>query len=232
MGPTNRTLSISPDVNDPALRAVTFDEMRDGVPRSGARADRRRLRRAARRDHRRHAERQGGAGRHRRGVRRARRAPAGDDLGHDHRPQRPHAVGPDARRLLRLDRARAARSRRPQLRARRARDAAVPGRAGTASPTCYVSCYPNAGLPNAFGEYDELPEETAALLREFAESGFVNIVGGCCGTTPDHIRAIARGGARPAAAAVPDARGYAVRPAHRATPASRRSRSGPTATSR
>ena len=55
---------------------------------------------------------------------------------------------------------------------------------------CYVSCYPNAGLPNAFGEYDERPDETAALLGEFATSGFVNIVGGCCGTTPDHIRAI------------------------------------------
>ena len=54
-----------------------------------------------------------------------------------------------------------------------------------------VSCYPNAGLPNAFGEYDEQPETTAALLREFAESGFVNVLGGCCGTTPDHIRAIA-----------------------------------------
>jgi 5-methyltetrahydrofolate--homocysteine methyltransferase len=55
----------------------------------------------------------------------------------------------------------------------------------------YVSCYPNAGLPNAFGQYDELPDETAALIKDFAESGFVNIVGGCCGTTPDHIRAIA-----------------------------------------
>ena len=57
----------------------------------------------------------------------------------------------------------------------------------------YVSAYPNAGLPNAFGEYDEAPCETAELIREFATSGFVNIVGGCCGTTPDHIRHIARG---------------------------------------
>ncbi|MCC7416384.1 MAG: methionine synthase [Acidobacteria bacterium] len=57
---------------------------------------------------------------------------------------------------------------------------------------CYVSCYPNAGLPNAFGQYDELPAETAALLRELAASGFVNIVGGCCGTTPGHIAAIAQ----------------------------------------
>lgn len=57
---------------------------------------------------------------------------------------------------------------------------------------CNVSCYPNAGLPNAFGEYDEKAEETAAFIREFAESGFVNIVGGCCGTTPEHIKSIAK----------------------------------------
>ena len=57
---------------------------------------------------------------------------------------------------------------------------------------CYISCYPNAGLPNAFGGYDEQPGETGGYLQEFAESGFVNIVGGCCGTTPDHIAAIAK----------------------------------------
>jgi 5-methyltetrahydrofolate--homocysteine methyltransferase len=57
---------------------------------------------------------------------------------------------------------------------------------------CWISCYPNAGLPNAFGGYDEQPAETCSLLREFVEAGFVNIVGGCCGTTPDHIRAVAR----------------------------------------
>ncbi len=56
----------------------------------------------------------------------------------------------------------------------------------------YVSCYPNAGLPNAFGEYDETPDITGGLLGEFAQAGLVNIVGGCCGTTPDHIRAIAQ----------------------------------------
>ncbi|CAG0932118.1 hypothetical protein PLCT1_01971, partial [Planctomycetaceae bacterium] len=55
----------------------------------------------------------------------------------------------------------------------------------------YVFAYPNAGLPNAFGGYDEDPATTARLLREFAEAGFVNLVGGCCGTTPDHIRAVA-----------------------------------------
>ncbi|QWC87043.1 methionine synthase [Nocardioidaceae bacterium] len=55
----------------------------------------------------------------------------------------------------------------------------------------FVSAYPNAGLPNAFGEYDEAAEETAAIVKEFAESGLVNLVGGCCGTTPAHIGAIA-----------------------------------------
>ncbi len=54
-----------------------------------------------------------------------------------------------------------------------------------------LACYPNAGLPNAFGEYDQLPEVMAPLMRDFAERGLVNLVGGCCGTTPDHVRAIA-----------------------------------------
>ncbi|HWJ07856.1 MAG TPA: methionine synthase, partial [Nocardioides sp.] len=56
----------------------------------------------------------------------------------------------------------------------------------------FVSAYPNAGLPNAFGEYDEAPGDTASVLVEFAEAGFLNIVGGCCGTTPAHIAEIAK----------------------------------------
>lgn len=56
---------------------------------------------------------------------------------------------------------------------------------------CFTSAYPNAGLPNAMGEYDEHPADTAHHLEEWAREGFVNIVGGCCGTTPDHIRHIA-----------------------------------------
>jgi methionine synthase I (cobalamin-dependent) len=55
----------------------------------------------------------------------------------------------------------------------------------------YVSVYPNAGLPNEMGGYDETPAHMAGLLEEWARDGLVNIVGGCCGTTPDHIRAIA-----------------------------------------
>ena len=58
--------------------------------------------------------------------------------------------------------------------------------------SCAVSCYPNAGLPNEMGGYDQSPEEMASQVRAMAEKGLVNIVGGCCGTTPDHIRAIAK----------------------------------------
>jgi 5-methyltetrahydrofolate--homocysteine methyltransferase len=54
-----------------------------------------------------------------------------------------------------------------------------------------ISAYPNAGLPNEFGEYDEKPCQTASILKEFALEGLVNIVGGCCGTSPDHIHHIA-----------------------------------------
>lgn len=57
--------------------------------------------------------------------------------------------------------------------------------------SCYTSAYPNAGLPNAMGEYDEHPSDTAHFIEDWAKEGFVNIVGGCCGTTPDHIRHIA-----------------------------------------
>ncbi len=56
---------------------------------------------------------------------------------------------------------------------------------------CYTSAYPNAGLPNAFGEYDEQPSQTAHIIEEWAANGWLNIVGGCCGTTPDHIKHIA-----------------------------------------
>ena len=56
---------------------------------------------------------------------------------------------------------------------------------------CYVSAHPNAGLPNEFGEYDQTPEEMAVIVEEFASSGFLNIIGGCCGTSPAHIKAIA-----------------------------------------
>jgi 5-methyltetrahydrofolate--homocysteine methyltransferase len=58
------------------------------------------------------------------------------------------------------------------------------------TPT-YIVCYPNAGLPNTFGQYDQTPAQMAILVEEFAKLGLLNIVGGCCGSTPDHIKAIA-----------------------------------------
>lgn len=67
-----------------------------------------------------------------------------------------------------------------------------------------VLTYPNAGLPNAFGEYDETPDETAAFIADWAEQGLLNIVGGCCGTTPAHIAAIAKAVAGRAPRAIPD----------------------------
>ncbi len=68
----------------------------------------------------------------------------------------------------------------------------------------HVSAHPNAGLPNAFGEYDESPAEMAAVVEEFAASGFLNIVGGCCGTTPAHIQAIAEAVAKYPPRAIPE----------------------------
>ena len=198
IGPTNRTLSLSPDVNDPAFRAVTL---------------RRRCARPTRR--RSSGLLDGGVDlllietifdtlnakaalvAVRRGVRAARRRDPGDDLGHDHRSQRPDAVGPDRRGVLDLDRARAAVQRRPQLRARRRGHAPVPAGPVARSPTCFVSCYPNAGLPNAFGGYDETPEQMARRARRASpRAGLLNIIGGCCGTTPDHIRAMVAARAR------------------------------------
>src|SRR5512147_1061716 len=68
----------------------------------------------------------------------------------------------------------------------------------------FVCAYPNAGLPNEFGYYDESPEYMAALLSEFADAGLVNVVGGCCGTTPEHIAAIAKAVAGKAPRAIPE----------------------------
>ncbi|HEY8965541.1 MAG TPA: methionine synthase, partial [Candidatus Methylacidiphilales bacterium] len=70
---------------------------------------------------------------------------------------------------------------------------------------CFVSCHPNAGLPNAFGGYDETPEQMTEVISEFARSGFLNIVGGCCGTTPDHIAALDKALAALPPRAVPEA---------------------------
>ena len=75
---------------------------------------------------------------------------------------------------------------------------------------CAVSCYPNAGLPNEMGTYDETPAQTAAALKKLAQNGLLNLVGGCCGTTPEHIRAIAEavGGLPPRPVPEPDPRPF------------------------
>ena len=191
IGPTNRTLSISPDVNDPGLRASTFDAMRDAyVEQARGLLDggcdlllvetifdtlNAKAALVAVQDV---FDARGAAAPLMISVTvtdRSGRTLSGQTIDAFYvsiRHAKPLSVG--------INCALGARDVRPYL-------AELAGIA-----ECRVSCYPNAGLPNAFGEYDETPGETAALLREFAESGFVNVLGGCCGTTPDHVAAIAR----------------------------------------
>ncbi len=191
MGPTNKVLSISPDVNNPALRTITFDALRDAfrdqarglvdggchlllvetiVDTLNAKAALVAIREVF--------DDQGielpviisatvtdCSGRTLSGQ-------TIDAFWVSVKHARPFAVG--------INCALGAADMRPYM----------ADLAGVAD--CWVSSYPNAGLPNAFGQYDEQPEETAALLQEFASSGLVNILGGCCGTTPDHIAAIGR----------------------------------------
>jgi 5-methyltetrahydrofolate--homocysteine methyltransferase len=191
IGPTNKTLSISPDVNDPARRGATFDDLQAayagqirGLIDGGVDLllietvfDTLNAKAAIVAVDNVFAEKR---------LRlplmisvtitdRSGRTLSGqtiDAFWTSVRHARPFSVG--------LNCALGAREMRPYL-------AELARLADT-----WTTCYPNAGLPNAFGQYDERAEETAALLREFAASGFVNIVGGCCGTTPDHIRAIAQ----------------------------------------
>ncbi|MGC4085464.1 MAG: methionine synthase [Vicinamibacterales bacterium] len=190
IGPTNRILSISPDVNNPAFRNMTFDQLREafkeqlrGLIDGGCDlllfetiVDTLNMKAGIVAAEEVFEEK---------GVRlpvmisvtitdRSGRTLSGqtiDAFWISIRHARPFSVGVNC--------ALGARDMRPYVE-ELARDA-----------DCYISCYPNAGLPNAFGEYDELPNDTAGALREFADGTLVNIVGGCCGTTPEHIRAIA-----------------------------------------
>ena len=190
LGPTNRTLSISPDVNNPAYRAVTFDAVRDayreqvrGLLDGGVDVllvetvfDTLNAKAALVAIQEELETRQldvpvmisvtvtDRSGRTLSGQ-------TIDAFWVSVAHARPLAIG--------LNCALGAREMRPYL-------AEL-----SALATCYTSCYPNAGLPNAFGEYDERPDTTAGLLGAFAADGLVNVVGGCCGTTPEHIAAIA-----------------------------------------
>ncbi len=190
LGPTNRTASLSPDVNNPGYRAVTFDELRAaygeqirGLIDGGADLilietifDTLNAKAAIFACEEVFAER---------GVRlplmisgtitdRSGRTLSGQTptaFWHSVRHARPFTVG--------LNCALGASAMREHLEE-------ISGAADT-----FVCAYPNAGLPNAFGQYDESPETMAAEMARFARDGLVNIVGGCCGSTPDHIRAIA-----------------------------------------
>ncbi len=191
IGPTNRTASISPDVSNPGYRAVTFDDLRtaykeaaSGLVDGGADLilietifDTLNAKAAVVAVEEVFAEK---------GVRlpvmisgtitdlsgRTLSGQTPTAFWNSLRHARPLSVG--------LNCALGAHEMRPHI-----------AEIGHVADT-FVCAYPNAGLPNEFGDYDESPEAMASSLGEFARSGLVNVVGGCCGTTPDHIRAIAR----------------------------------------
>ena len=190
IGPTSRTASISPDVSDPGFRAVTFDDLvrdyreaADGLVEGGADVlmvetvfDTLNAKAAlfaiaecfdalgARLPVMVSGTITDASGRTLSGQ-------TAEAFWYSVRHARPLAIG--------LNCALGARDLRPHVQAL------------AEVADCAVSAHPNAGLPNAFGEYDETPEEMAPVLGEFASAGLLNIVGGCCGTTPEHVRAIA-----------------------------------------
>jgi 5-methyltetrahydrofolate--homocysteine methyltransferase len=203
MGPTNRTLSISPDVNDPGYRAVSFDEVYEAY-RQQARAlheggvdlflvetifDTLNAKAAIKaildlQDEGYEAlplwisgtitDRSG----------RTLSGQTAEAFWNSVRHAEPFAIG--------LNCALGADLMRPHI-------ADIARVADT-----LVAAFPNAGLPNAMGQYDEEPHETACHLHEWAESGLVNILGGCCGTTPDHIRHVAEAVAGVKPRAIPE----------------------------
>ncbi|HEY3721550.1 MAG TPA: methionine synthase, partial [Roseiarcus sp.] len=190
LGPTNRTASLSPDVNNPGFRAVTFDELRDayaeqvkGLVDGGAdiilietifdtlnaKAAIFACEQAFNSLGRRLPVMISGTITDRSGRTLSGQTPTA--FWHSVRHARPFSIG--------LNCALGAATMREHLEE-------IAGVAET-----FVSAYPNAGLPNEFGRYDETPDEMAGLIAGFARDGLVNIVGGCCGSTPEHIKAIA-----------------------------------------
>ena len=188
VGPLNVTLSLSPKVEDASFRAVTFDAVVETYAEQMA------------------ALLDGGVDmllietifdslNSKAAIVAAQEAApraALVALVHRRRPQRAHPLRPDRGGVVGLRRARAAARRERELLARRDARCGRSSRTSRASPTRGSACYPNAGLPNAIGAHDEQPADTSRFLGEFARAGLVNIVGGCCGTTPDHVRAIRR----------------------------------------
>lgn len=207
IGPTNRTLSISPDVNNPGFRAVTFDQVRDsyaeqvrGLIDGGAEIilvetifDTLNAKAAIVAIENVFREK---------GL----RLPvmisgtitdlSGRTLSGQTTEAFWNAVRHAAPLTIGLNCALGAREMRAHIKdLSRVADT-------------LICAYPNAGLPNEFGLYDESPEATAAMLAEFADAGLVNVVGGCCGTTPDHIRAIAQAVAGKAPRQIPTIKPY------------------------
>ena len=189
LGPMNKTLSLSPDVNDPGFRAVTFDEVRDsykeaarGLLDGGAdvllletifdtlNAKAALIAIDELRDETDEAVEVMVSGTITDQSGRTLSGQTVEAFWNSVRHANPFSIG--------LNCSLGAEQLRPYV-AELARVA-----------DGLVHAYPNAGLPNAFGEYDETPEITAGHLGEWAGSGLVNMVGGCCGTTPDHIRAV------------------------------------------
>jgi len=190
VGPTNKTTSLSPDVNDPGFRAISFDEMKEaykeqvkGLVEGGADLllvetvfDTLNAKAALM-----------GIEEYLKSV--AKHIPvmvsgtitdaSGRTLSGQTLEAFMHSLSHVELLSIGLNCSLGAKEIRPYLKEM----------AGKSS--FYTSVHPNAGLPNQFGEYDETPEEMSKLIKDFIDSGFVNIVGGCCGTTPDHIRAIA-----------------------------------------
>ena len=207
IGPTNRTLSISPDVNNPGFRAVTFDQVRDsyaeqvrGLVDGGSELllietifDTLNAKAAIVAIEQVYREK---------GI----RLPvmisgtitdlSGRTLSGQTVEAFWNAVRHAAPLTVGLNCALGAREMRAHIKdMSRVADT-------------LVCAYPNAGLPNEFGLYDERPEATAKMLAEFADAGFVNVVGGCCGTTPGHIAAIAEAVAGKAPRQIPEAKPY------------------------
>ncbi|HEX3383572.1 MAG TPA: homocysteine S-methyltransferase family protein, partial [Mucilaginibacter sp.] len=199
IGPTNRTASMSPDVNDPGFRAVTFDDLSEayyeqvrGLVDGGADVllvetifDTLNAK-AAIYAVKRYERECKAAGKHYPVFDEGGIMISGtitDASGRTLSGQTVEAFWNSVRHgnllSVGLNCALGAKEMRPHLEELAAKS------------NVYVSSYPNAGLPNEFGGYDELPHETAHFIEDFIESGMVNIVGGCCGTTPDHIRCIA-----------------------------------------
>ncbi|RIK17331.1 MAG: methionine synthase [Acidobacteria bacterium] len=196
VGPTNRTASLSPDVERPEFRAITYDQLRAAYAEQVAALleggvdlllvetvfDTLNAKAAL------HAVADVQAAREDRGVPRVPVMLSGtitDASGRTLSGQTPEAFAVSTEHAdlfsVGLNCALGAEAMRPHLREL----------GGAARPGVLTSVYPNAGLPNAFGGYDDTPEQMAQVLGEMAREGLLNVVGGCCGTTPAHIEAIA-----------------------------------------